>query len=117
MQSYALTRPPVESAGFAWAVDKQRLIAAYTRALRPFQGQTLSVGILEGKGPRWTVVSGTLAGCYGGGFLLIGPHYRTFINWLDIWTGHAVLHGDPGAAVASVKARLCGVDFEVADIV
>ncbi|MCY0899643.1 MAG: hypothetical protein OWU33_12045 [Firmicutes bacterium] len=77
-----------------------------------FQGQTLSVGLLEGKGPHWTVVSGVLADCYAGGFLLRGTRYRTFINWLAIWTGHAVVHGDPGAAVASAKARLCGGNLE-----
>lgn len=38
MQSYALTRPPVDSAGFVWAVDKQRLIETFIRALRPFSG-------------------------------------------------------------------------------
>ena len=117
MPHYTLSRPPADSAGFAWAVDKHRLIEAFARALRPFQGQPLSVGILEGKGPHWTVVSGELAGCYAGGFLLEGPRYRTFINWLDVWTGHAVVHGEPGAVVASAKARFRGGLLEAVDIV
>jgi hypothetical protein len=68
--------------------------------------------VLEGKGPHWLVVTGTVAGCYASGFLLDGLRYRTFINWLDVWTGHAVVQGELGAALARTQARLSGLELE-----
>jgi hypothetical protein len=38
--------------------------------------------------------------------------YLHQINWLDVWTGHALAHEAPGAALARTKARLGSLELE-----
>jgi hypothetical protein len=102
--------PPALTAGFVVACARADIVRAFQQALRLYVGEPLSVELLEGgKGPQVNVVVGELLACYSGGLLIQGPRYRTFINWLDIWTGHARVQDAAGDAIITVIQELCGI--------
>lgn len=113
---YVVADPRLTAPGFSLTVERDRVTRILSRALRPFQGDFISVAVWEGKGPQRRVLSGRLVACYSSGFLLQESRYRTWINWLDVWTGHAEVREGPGAAVAEARARLCGGNWEAVTI-
>ena len=88
-------------------ITRDAILAALRQAVAPYIGQYVMVSECgHGKGAHWLSCPGTLAGCYPGGLLVQGTHYRTWLNAMDLWTGQAQCGGEVGEAIDAALVRL-----------